>query len=482
MNALTVSAKLIHEVFNWRVALDLLLITAGIFFLHRTLLRLGTWKIVAGIVLAMAIFVAANVLDLKGIGWIYTNLSQVAAIALIVIFQPELRKVFARAASLRRYEKNGGSSDLSLLIADAAFALAQRRRGAILVFPGKEPIREWLSGGTSLNADPSFSLIMSIFDPNSPGHDGALLIENGKLTHFGVRLPGSKTDSLPQEMGTRHHAAMGLSEVADALVLVVSEERGSVTIFQAGKLERAYHKSQVAHKIATHWEKTASYGMDLYRERKMGRFVSEIASSLVLALLFWSTVVISQGEIREKGFVVPIEYTSIPQHLALVGEKPTEIKLYLTGPKSDLSGMDPSQLSVKVDLSGAMAGRQLFIVSEENITLPRGVKLLDAEPSTLSLSLEEIVEHQIPVQPQLIGTLPQGLELESVEVSPKRVTVLAAARGVKEKITLMTTPIYLESITENARLARKIIAPPNVRPPSGRWPEVEVFITVGPRR
>jgi len=200
----------------------------GLFFLYRTLLRLGTWKILAGILIALVVFATASLLDLRGIEWIYSNLSQVALIALIVIFQPELRKIFERAASLRRSEIGKGASDLTFMVSDAMFALAQQRRGAILVLPGKEPLGEWLSGGLALNADPSLPLIMSIFDPNSPGHDGAIIIENGKLTRFGVRLPVSKTDNLPVEFGTRHHAAMGLSEVSDALV-VVSEERGSIS-------------------------------------------------------------------------------------------------------------------------------------------------------------------------------------------------------------------------------------------------------------
>lgn len=476
------SASLVRAIFDLRVILDILLIAMGLFFLYRTLLRLGTWKIVAGILIALVVFAAANLLDLRGIEWIYSNLSQVALIALIVIFQPELRKIFERAASLRRSEIGKGASDLTFMVSDAVFTLAQQRRGAILVLPGKEPLGEWLSGGLALNADPSLPLIMSIFDPNSPGHDGAIIIENGKLTRFGVRLPVSKTDNLPVEFGTRHHAAMGLSEVSDALV-VVSEERGSISTFREGNAQRAHQKDDLAAKIMSHWERTASYAIEMHRGKKKRVLVSELTLSLVLAFVFWAMVISSQGEISEKGITVPIKYVAIPEKLALVGEKQTEVKLYLKGPKSDLEAINPSQLSVNIDLSKAMAGRQVFIVSADSVKIPKGVKLLDAEPSSLSLSLREIVERDVVVLPQLVGTLPEDLKLVSVELNPKTVRVLSPQDEEEQReINLVTTPIYLKSITENTRLVCKIIAPPNVQPAKKDWPNVEVRITVSQRR
>ncbi|MEJ2428841.1 MAG: diadenylate cyclase [Deltaproteobacteria bacterium] len=237
MDTLVSLLRLLRAFLDWRVILDVLLISAALFFLYRTLLRLGTWKIVTGIFLAMVIFVVANVLDLKGINWIYSNLSGVAVIALIVIFQPELRKIFERAASFggKKLDKSGPA--LAALFSEAAFLLANKRRGALIALPGKEPVKRWLSGGFDLYAEPSLPLILSIFDPNSPGHDGALVFRNGKLAYFGVRLPISKTGRLPEDLGTRHHAAMGLSEVTDTLVILVSEERGTVKTFFNGILK-----------------------------------------------------------------------------------------------------------------------------------------------------------------------------------------------------------------------------------------------------
>jgi uncharacterized protein (TIGR00159 family) len=469
--------RLFRALLDWRVILDVILISAALFFLYRTLLRLGTWKIVTGIFLAMVIFVAANVLDLKGINWLYSNLSQVAAIALIVIFQPELRKIFERAASLggRKLGKSGPA--LAALFGDAAFVLAKNRRGAIIVLPGKEPLKRWLTGGFNLYAEPTLPLILSIFDPNSPGHDGALVFRNGRLAYFSVRLPISKTGRLSEEFGTRHHAAMGLSEVTDALVIVVSEERGTVKTFFNGIVKKVDDQGELAEEIWSHWQTAASSGIELnyYRKRNL---IPEMAISLALALVFYSTVIISKMEIREKAFTVPVEYIAAPENLALRGDNPTEIKLQLAGPKSDLDKITPANLSVKIDLSQAKAGGQVFVVSKENIALPRGVKIVNANPSSIALSLEEIAEFEVEIQPQLVGTLPQGLELVSVELNPKQLRVLSPPTDASQKINIVTEPIYLESIKKNEKVLRKVIAPPNVRPKGKNWPDIEVKIKV----
>ena len=134
------SVALAYDFFSWRAILDILLISAGLFFLYRTLLRLGTWKIMAGIVLAFLVFVLASALNLQGIEWIYQNVSHVAVLGLIVIFQPELRKVLEKAVSVGPGRLREQDAHLPHLIAESLCKLAQERCGAILVFPGREPI------------------------------------------------------------------------------------------------------------------------------------------------------------------------------------------------------------------------------------------------------------------------------------------------------------------------------------------------------
>ena len=471
---------LLRELISWRAILDIFLIAAGLFFLYQTLIRLGTWKIVAGILVTMAVFWVASFLNLKGIEWIFSNISSVAVIALIVLFQPELRKILEQAASVKRSEPRDLDEKLSRLVVDALQKQAQQRRGAIVVFPGKEPIEEWLSGGFFLDAKPSIPLIMSIFDPNSPGHDGALIITNGKFSRFGVRLPVSQSSRLSEEYGTRHHAAMGLVEKSDALVFVVSEERGILSIFHKGRMRQESDSEEMLKAITAHWKDMTSFPVVFQKEKARLPVFIQIFASLALAVFFWSTLIASQKEMLEKVITVPVEYIASSPNLTLVGEKAEEVRLHLSGPKSALDSVNPSYSSVKIDLSKAQPGKQSFIITRDNIHLPKEIQLLDVVPSSFELTLSEIVEKELDIKPQLVGKLPSGLKIRSLRVKPEKVKVFSPDSDEMEKlISLTTTPIYLNNIYENSTIYCKIVALPAVQPKEKRWPDIVVTITVG---
>jgi diadenylate cyclase len=472
-------AALIRELLNWRSLLDIALIAALLFFLYRTLIRLGTWKILAGIVIAVLVFIGAQTLELKGTEWIFGNLSHVAVIALIVIFQPELRKLFERAATIRGVRPPDVGEKLAAEIAEALFRIAHQRQGAIAVIPGREPLQEWLAGGHVLNAAPSIPLMLSIFDPNSPGHDGALVIRDGRFQRFGVRLPASQSDKLPAEFGTRHNAGMGLSERADALVIVVSEERGMVSTFLRGAQRQVANPDRLAEAICSHWKDSATAGLQWADRENRWLIAPQLAASLALAMVFWGALIVVQGEALEKVVTVPVEFTAPPPNLMLMGDKQKAMRLHLSGLRSDLEAMGPSQLNVKVDLSRAVPGKQAFVINRDNLRLPKDVRLLDVSPASLELSLVEIVQREVAVSPQLVGKLPAGMALQEIAVSPSRVVVhLPAEMGKDKAVELRTTPIYLDGIQESTRLFCKIIASPSIHPVDRRWPDVEVGITL----
>lgn len=475
------SLVIVRELMTWRAAVDIVLITAGLFFLYRTLLRLGTWAIFTGILLATAVFFAANFLDLKGIEWIYSNLSHVALIALIVIFQPELRKIFERAAAVTRQEVQKKEEGLAGMVAQALTRLAEQKRGAIIVLPGRESVREWLTGGFKLEAKPSQPLIMSIFDPNSPGHDGALVLHKGLFTRFAVRLPVSESRRLSDDFGTRHHAAMGLAERTDALVLVVSEERGKVSLFSNGQIHPIETEAAIETAINTHWETASEPTLEVPGKGRWWSAAIQLLPSFLVAVLFWMSITISEGEMLEKSFSVPVEYSLTSPNLVLVGEKPNEVRLHLSGPRNALDALVPAQYSVKIDLSNAVPGEQSFLITGANVKLPKNIRLLDISPESVKLTLAEIVKRDLPVKPQLVGQLPKNLKISAVSVRPENLPALLPSIQDKQQVSnLTTTPIYLETIRETTTLFCKIIAPPAIQPLDKQWPDVEVTVAVSP--
>jgi YbbR domain-containing protein len=325
---------------------------------------------------------------------------------------------------------------------------------------------------------PSIPLILSIFDSNSPGHDGAVIIESGKLTQFGVRLPMSQTTRLSEEYGTRHHAAMGLAEQTDAIALVVSEERGKVSIFANGEMRPLRTAEEITKAIVNHQREMGFLNRDSAPKIRK-RTIFQVAASLIIAVIFWSTLIISQREVVERVLPVTIDYTAPAEDLVLVGEKANEVKLYLSGPKSEIDNLASNPPSVKIDLSKMAKGSQTIIITSENMRLPKGVTLLDTSPQQLKLTLAAVVEKNVPITPQIIGKLPGSLKIKKITVNPE--TVLVSIPVTKEeKITeeVLTTPIYLESISTDSRIFCKIIARPSIQPVAKRWPDVEVFIEV----
>ncbi len=483
MNQLGLAVAMIREALDWKSLLDILFITMALFFAYNTLNRLKTWKILFGIFLLVITLMLAQILELTGVRWIYSNLSNVALLGSIVVFQPEIRKMFERVASLRGGRLAGKRADSSDLIAEAAFAMGCIRQGALLVLPGKEPVEPWLAGGIALNGELSVPILMSIFDHHSAGHDGAVTIENGRIGRFALRLPLSESEDLKECYGTRHHAAMGLCEVTDALVIAVSEERGSVSVFQNGKAEWVQTDAQLRQKIFSHGQRLASFKSTGAGQQSRWARVAEVAFGVTVACMIWATIIISQGEIIQKGLTVPVTFTGLPSDLTLVDDKLGQVNLLLGGAKSELDAVKPSQISVKIDLSHADRGRHRYLITQDNVKLPAGIKLLGAEPSLVSARLEKLVTRAVKVRPKFVGKLPAGLRLLSAKVEPAKVLVRCPANLVERAgLEVSTAPIDLSKIHQDAKLHTQIAAPPECQPVKKDWPDIKIAISLAPHK
>ena len=292
-----------------------------------------------------------------------------------------------------------------------------------------------------------------------------------------MRLPVSETSRLSNDYGTRHHAAMGMAEKSDALVLVVSEERGRLSLFQKGNFTALDSPAQAEEAIEAHWKSIATYPFEVPKGRGRWKLLSQLAASLVLALVLWSTLIVAQSEILERVLTVPIEYTAAPASLVMVGQKADNARIHLSGAKSVLDVLQPSQMSLKIDLVNAAEGKQTVLLTEKNIRLPKHVTLLGVEPASIDVDLAAMVERDVVIVPQLIGR-PSNAIL-SIQLSPDRVRVtMPATRGKKEPLVITTTPIYLGGLQDDIRLFCKIIAPPTVQPVNKQWPDIEVNISL----
>lgn len=234
--------------FGFKDLIDILLVAVILYETYRLLRNTGAANLFWGILLFILMwFLVSYVFQLELTGALFDRIISVGAIALIVIFQEEIRTFFyrvgARFSSWQIFRPHRADEDSKyqqqiLEIIQACRHMSSTKTGALIVIAGKGNLRDEIETGEQLNAQVSARLIENIFFKNTPLHDGALIISQGSLIAAACILPVSKNPSIPQEYGLRHRAALGLTEKTDATCIVVSEETGYISIASEGKIRR----------------------------------------------------------------------------------------------------------------------------------------------------------------------------------------------------------------------------------------------------
>ena len=197
-----------------------------------------------GMLMILVIVLLSNLLGLVSLNWLLNAILQNGAIVLVVLFQPEFRKALERMGRSRVFQKSGHkplNEERDLIISEiiqTIMDLSKRRVGALIVFEQQTGLEDVIETGTRLNAEISAPLLENIFEPNTPLHDGAVVIRDNEIMAAACILPLAEASGVSRELGTRHRAAVGISENTDAIVLVVSEETGIVSMARDGHLTR----------------------------------------------------------------------------------------------------------------------------------------------------------------------------------------------------------------------------------------------------
>ena len=197
-----------------------------------------------GLFLLLLIALLSNLLGLVSLNWLLRAILQNGAIVLVVLFQPEFRKALERMGRSKVFQKNTRRSlneERDLIISEiiqTIMDLSKRRVGALIVFEQQTGLQDVVETGTRLNADISAPLLENIFEPNTPLHDGAVVIRDNEVMAAACILPLAEASGVSRDLGTRHRAAIGITENTDAIVLVVSEETGIVSLARDGQLTR----------------------------------------------------------------------------------------------------------------------------------------------------------------------------------------------------------------------------------------------------
>ncbi|MBI3796363.1 MAG: diadenylate cyclase [Deltaproteobacteria bacterium] len=382
---------------SWRALVDIALMT---FLVYQVSIRFrGTQaaRIGAGLAILGVLYVLAQSMGLLLTTWVLGGLWAAALILVIVLFQAEIRQVLVQVNRatpslrqvFRRARRLTDLADVLATIAATCFALGEKRCGALLVFERRDPLEPLLRNpGVVVDARVSPQLLETVFTPPTPLHDGALYLRAGRVYRAGCILPLSETSSLPSYYGTRRRAAGGSTERSDALAVVVSEERGEITVVEWGEMVtltgplklRAWLTPRLSNPPAA---RTSGWAGSL---RPNHNWQAKLGALAVVSLL-WLVVVGPQN--TEVGFTIPVVYHNIPEDLDLVGQHTQEVYLGVRGSRELLRFLNQGRLRAEIDLKEAREGTTRYSLSAHEVNLPLGLQVAGVDPPTVTVHLKK---------------------------------------------------------------------------------------------
>lgn len=378
--------------FRFQDALDILFLTIVAYYLFIWFRGTKAFKALIGLVVLGIIFTTARTWGLFLTTWVFQIFWQVLVILLIILFQSEIRQVLERVNPLKAigFHKVPDPGDWVPAFTKGIFLLASRKAGALVIIERTDLIDEWITGGRPLSGDPGPEVLMSIFQKDSPLHDGAAVIRGGKIVTVSCYLPLSSKEGLPNEWGTRHRAAVGLTERCDAWVVVVSEERGVVSIARNGEVDTVQNEKDfsklVLEAIIPVTPQKKSW------QKKLQLFVTnrwlEKLGSFALVCIFW--IMLAGQQDFQVNLRIPLDIKNLPKNMEIQSPVDPEIQLTLRGLRKDASTLSVRNVHVEVDLSLAKFGKNIYSITRDQIALPNDrIQVIRIEPSRLAFDFKK---------------------------------------------------------------------------------------------
>jgi diadenylate cyclase len=398
--------------------------------------------------------------------WVVQGIVALGAFIIIVIFRNEIRTVLL-ARNLKSILWGFSSKTVFTaieIIVQSVHEMAQRKCGALIVCPGKEDLEEFVQMGIPWRGLISKEMILSIFWPDNPVHDGAVIIRGDQIAQVAAILPLSRRDDLPSYYGTRHRAALGLAEATDALVIVVSEERGDVVVAKDSQLKMVKQWNKLGQILREHMGVASKKGRELRKEKLT--IIAAALFSIVFTTGVWLSV--SRGVDTLVTLEVPVEYMNRDPAMEIVSTSVNAVSLELEGSGALIKSIKPDQVQVRLDLSNSKAGANTYTINRKNISLPPGIILKGVKPAVVDINLDVLMKKELPVQIDWVGKLPDHFILVSATVEPKMVEIIGGRRMLENMSTIYTEKVSLDNLeVEGIITANVALNPASLKIASG---------------
>jgi uncharacterized protein (TIGR00159 family) len=390
--------------------------------------------------------------------WILQELGTVLIILIIVVFQAEIRQALYRFSLLRNFfdpQKKAQHGHFQQ-IAETLFRMAEKRTGALLVFERSESLTDLMLNGVRLDCEITPQILEAIFADGTPLHDGAALVKDGRIALASCHLPLSANSDIPQNYGTRHRAALGLSERTDAIVVVVSEERGEVLLAEAGEFLKLGGPAELITALEQRVSPVREKARLTLRQKLFSNLLPKTAL-LITVTAFWALITSRQGQITT--VTAPVRLLGVSDELVLVRSSPEEVEVQITSHSSLTPAPAKLDISANVDLSGLREGPATVRIKNSDFALPSGMVVSSVTPSSIKVVTEKKVRKTVPVKVVLKGLPAAGMGAYDAVSSPATVDVEGPAGQVNRVESVATEEIDAGRLARDKEYQKNLIMP-----------------------
>ena len=438
------------QTMRWQDILDIALASYILFRFYALFRGTYVFRVVTGLVFLWLFGRIAVFLGLIVTSWAIQAITAVAAFIIIVVFRHEIRRVLQTKnikSILWGFSQKAPKTPVEI-ISSSAFELMRNRIGALIVFPGKDNLEELIQKGIPWEGKISSEMILSIFWHDNPVHDGAIIISGDRILEVGAVLPLSRRKDLPSYLGTRHRAAAGLAESSDALVIVVSEERENVVVAKGSELLEVKDAESLAGMIREQTGELESSPSEEVPQR--ARMIAAALVSVMLVTGIWFSF--TRGRDAIIALEIPVEYMNRKPKMEIIEASASTVRIQLSGSASLIKNVRPEQVQVRLDLSNGVVGKNVYAITDKEVSLPPGIDLIAVKPQSIDLTLDVFTRKRLPVQVDWVGKLEGRLRLESARINPDTIEVEGSSLILRDMSTIFTQKVPLENLRETGTM------------------------------
>jgi len=443
---------------RWQDVVDILLNSYILFRLYVLFRGTNVIRMIMAIAMLWILERTAVYMGLIVTSWAIQGIIAAAALIIIIVFRNEIASVL-QTRNFKSFFWGIPQRQLQTpvdIIVEGVYELARRKLGALIVLPLKKGLETVVQSGIPWKGKLSREMLLSIFWHGTPVHDGAAIIQGDRIVEVSAILPLSKRTDLPSYFGTRHRAGIGLAEKSDALVIVVSEERGQVTVFKNDAVINIDNNIQLRQVLQENAGEAAAV-------RGLKKQVLElgVAAMVCLAAITGIWFSFARGLEALVTLEVPVEFMNRDPGLEIFSASASSVRLQLSGSGSLIKSIRPDQVKIKLDLANAVAGENQIPIARESIALPPGIQLKQVDPQMLVVTLDQPVQKALPIQPDWSGKLADNLILEDARLVPDTVKVVGGSQMLKDIHTIYTEKIPLDNITTSGTVSVSLVLQPS---------------------